>query len=136
MPASQHPGYQSRAAESQRRTRARGVPSFDRPDPLRLPPLERIAEFDAVRLFAERARAASGDFQVTAGNAHAVAQVCARLDGLALALELAAARVRALSSDQIAARLDDRFRLRGDANRGTAPRQQTRLAAVTWSYDL
>ena len=115
---------------------ARGVPSLDRPDPMRLPPLERIAEFDAVRLFAERARAASGDFQLTEGNAHAVAQVCARLDGLALALELAAARVRALSVDQIAARLDDRFRLLGDASRGTPPRQQTLLAAVTWSYDL
>ena len=101
-----------------------------------MPPLERIAEFDAVRLFAERAAAAGGDFQVTEANARAIVQVCARLNGLALALELAAARVRALSVDQIAARLDDRFRLLGDASRGTAPRQQTLLAAVTWSYEL
>jgi predicted ATPase len=87
----------------------RRVRSLDRPDPRDLPPFDQLRECEAVRLFAERAEAASADFRLSADNAATVAQVCARLDGIPLALELAAARVRALSIQQIAERLDDRF---------------------------
>ena len=75
-------------------------------------------------------------FALTERNAPAVAQICARLDGIPLAIELAAARVRALSVEQIAARLDDRFRLLTGGSRTALPRQQTLRGAVDWSYDL
>ena len=91
---------------------------------------------DAVRLFAERASAAAPGFRVTDANAAAVAQVCARLDGLPLAIELAAARVTALAPDEISARLDDCFRLLGGARRTALPHQQTLRATIDWSYLL
>jgi predicted ATPase len=90
---------------------------------------------DAVRLFVDRARAISPAFALTEQNAHAVAQICSRLDGIPLAIELAAARVKVLSPDQIAARLDDQFRLLG-GNKGAPVRQQTLRATLDWSYDL
>jgi predicted ATPase/DNA-binding CsgD family transcriptional regulator len=99
-------------------------------------PLEQLAEVDAVRLFVERAHAALPDFSLTAANASAVAQVCRGLDGLPLALELAAARVRVLSPQQLAARLDDRFKLLIRGSRTAPVRQQTLESAVAWSYDL
>ncbi|HEY3058989.1 MAG TPA: LuxR C-terminal-related transcriptional regulator [Chloroflexota bacterium] len=91
---------------------------------------------EAVQLFAERARAALPDFEVTSDNAAAVAEVCQRLDGIPLAIELAAARIRTLTPMQIAARLDDRFGLLVAGPRTVLPRQQTLRATVDWSYAL
>jgi predicted ATPase len=83
-----------------------------------------LLELEAVRLFVERAQAASPTFHVTAANAASVAKVCRRLDGIPLALELAAARLRALSVEQIAARLDDRFRSLTGGSRVAVPRHR------------
>jgi predicted ATPase/class 3 adenylate cyclase len=112
------------------------VPSLSVPDRQRLPPLDRFTEYEAVRLFIDRAAASEPQFAVTSGNAPAVAQVCHRLDGIPLAIELAAARVKVLTVEQIAARLDDRFRLLTGGSRTALPRQQTLRAAMDWSYDL
>ncbi len=90
----------------------------------------------ATTLFGERARAAAPDFQFSDQNADAIAQICRRLDGMPLAIELAAARVRALSPTQIAQRLDDRFVLLTSGVRTALPRQQTLRATVDWSYAL
>ena len=90
---------------------------------------------EAVRLFCERARAASQDFQLNDANAGAVAEICRRLDGIPLALELAAARVRLLGVDQIRARLGDRFKLLTRSGGGAPSRQQTVLAVIQWSWD-
>jgi predicted ATPase/DNA-binding SARP family transcriptional activator len=98
--------------------------------------LEELAGYEAVRLFVERARAVLPDFQLTPANATAVAQICARLDGLPLAIELAAVRTDLLSAEQIAARLDDRFRLLTRGSRTAPRRQQTLQAALDWSYHL
>ena len=99
----------------------------------RMPPL---ADPESLQLFAERARAASPGFEATDANAAAIAQICQRLDGIPLAIELAAARVRLLSPEQIAARLDDRFRLLVGGSRTALPRQQTLRALIDWSYEL
>lgn len=97
---------------------------------------EALTAYDAVALFMERARQARPNFVVTNENAPAVAEICARLDGIPLAIELAAARVRVLSPEGIREGLNDRFRLlTGGAKRGLA-RQQTLAASVEWSYDL
>jgi predicted ATPase/transcriptional regulator with XRE-family HTH domain len=112
------------------------VPPLARPRAAALEPLDELRTCEAVRLFAERAGAAHADFSLTASNATAVARICERLDGIPLALELAAAQVRALSVEQIAARLDQSFRLLGVANRAAPHRQQTLEAALSWSYDL
>ena len=102
-----------------------------------LPPLRELLDgSSSVRLFVERATAALPSFQFNDGNAGAVTQVCARLDGIPLALELAAARVKVLSPEQIAGRLDDRFRLLTGGSRTALPRQQTLRALIDWSYDL
>ena len=95
-----------------------------------------LVGLEAVRLFAERAAAARPWFRLGSDNAGAIATICRTLDGMPLAIELAAARVRALSVEQIAARLDDRFRLLASGDRTAPPRQQTLRAAVDWSYDL
>ncbi|MSP12101.1 MAG: tetratricopeptide repeat protein [Chloroflexi bacterium] len=112
------------------------VPSLPLPDPLRLPSLETLTQYEAVRLFIDRALAVRSDFTVTNANALAVAQVCYRLDGIPLALELAAARVRAMPVEEIARRLDDRFSLLTGGSRTALPRQQTLRASIDWSYDL
>jgi predicted ATPase/Tfp pilus assembly protein PilF len=112
------------------------VPSLSLPDATHLPPLEGLHEFEAVQLFADRARLGQPAFAVTQANALAVAQVCQRLDGIPLAIELAAARVKVLSVEQIAERLDDRFRLLTGGSRTALPRQQTLRALIDWSYDL
>jgi non-specific serine/threonine protein kinase len=91
---------------------------------------------EAVRLFVERATTARTDFHLTDRNAPAVAEICRRLDGIPLAIELAAARVRVFSVAQIAARLDDRFRLLTGGRRTALPRHQTLRATVDWSYNL
>ncbi|HEV2252894.1 MAG TPA: LuxR C-terminal-related transcriptional regulator [Streptosporangiaceae bacterium] len=92
--------------------------------------------YEAVRLFGERAAAAHPGFVVDAGNAAAVAAVCRALDGIPLAIELAAARVRVLSPEQIRARMDDRFGLLTAGDRSAAPRHQTLRATIEWSYEL
>lgn len=94
-----------------------------------------LMESAAVRLFAERARQAAPDFRITAGSVRTIARICHRLDGIPLAIELAAARVKALSLEQIAARLNDRFRLL-TGSPAALPRQRTLQAAMDWSYDL
>jgi len=92
--------------------------------------------YEAVRLFADRAAASRPGFAVSPDNAAAVTTICRALDGMPLAIELAAARVRALSVEQIAARLDDRFGLLTAGDRSAAPRQRTLRAAIEWSYEL
>src|SRR6266508_6681748 len=95
-----------------------------------------LADSESTRLFRERALAANPNFHLTESNASSVAQICSRLDGIPLAIELAAARVKLLSPEQIAARLDDRFRLLVGGSRTALPRQQTLRALIDWSYDL
>jgi predicted ATPase len=95
-----------------------------------------LLECAAVRLFVERVRAVLPSFAVTSQNAAAVEQACARLDGIPLALELAAVRVPALGVEQLTRRLDDRFQLLTTGSRVALPRQQTPRAAVDWSYAL
>ncbi|WP_436772596.1 BTAD domain-containing putative transcriptional regulator [Yinghuangia sp. YIM S09857] len=99
-------------------------------------PLDEALAAPAVRLFADRAHAVRPDFTVDAATLPTVLAVCAALDGLPLAIELAAARLRALPLDEVAARLDDRFRLLSRGNRTAAPRHQTLRAVVAWSWDL
>jgi predicted ATPase len=112
------------------------VPSLALPDPLNLPSIDVLSQFDSVRLFIERAVSVKSDFSVTKENAPAMAQVCSRLDGIPLAIELAAARVKGLAVEQIAKRLDDRFRLLTAGSRTALPRHQTLVAMIEWSYDL
>jgi predicted ATPase/DNA-binding SARP family transcriptional activator len=109
--------------------------------PLSLPPAgatfaEDVAGSDAVALFCDRARSAQPGFAVSAANATPVAHICRRLDGIPLALELAAARLRILSAHQVAERLDDRFRLLTGGDRTAMPRHQTLRATMDWSYQL
>ena len=96
----------------------------------------RIIQYEAVRLFVDRAVFVAPNFAVTNMNAPAVAQICRRLDGIPLAIELAAARVRSMSVEQIAARLDDQFHLLTGGSRTALPRQQTLRALIDWSHDL
>jgi predicted ATPase/class 3 adenylate cyclase len=112
------------------------VPSLSLPDVRRLPPSEDLVLYEAVRLFVDRAVAMAPGFTITSENAAAVAQVCQRLDGIPLAIELAAARVKVLAVEQIAARLDDRFRLLTGGSRMALPHHQTLQAAMDWSHDL
>jgi predicted ATPase/DNA-binding CsgD family transcriptional regulator len=112
------------------------VPSLPVPDPQHLPPFTQLGQSPAVRLFVERAAAVQPQFALSERNAAMVAQVCQRLDGIPLALELAAARIEALSVEQLAARLDQRFRLLTGGSRTALPRQQTLHATLDWSYDL
>ncbi|GGL42006.1 hypothetical protein GCM10011588_65950 [Nocardia jinanensis] len=107
------------------------------PDPSREPTLLGLPRFDALTLFAERAAAAVPGFELDEDNKGAVAQICARLEGLPLAIELAAARLRAMSPQQILERLDDRFPVLTRGASRTAPaRQQTLRLCIDWSYDL
>jgi predicted ATPase/class 3 adenylate cyclase len=110
------------------------VPSF------RLPAegegFEELAGADAVRLFTERAQAANGDFRLDLANAPAVAEVCRRLDGIPLAIELAAARSTVLSPADLAARLDERFQLLTGGRRRSVERHQTLRNTIDWSYNL
>ncbi|MBC8139256.1 MAG: tetratricopeptide repeat protein [Fibrella sp.] len=95
-----------------------------------------LSQYEAVRLFIERAQLQRPDFAVTNANAPAVAELCYRLDGVPLAIELAAGRLRAMSLEEITARLDERFRLLKGGSRTALPRQQTLRALVDWSHDL
>lgn len=111
------------------------VPPLILPDPAARDP-EVVAQAEAVRLLRDRAALARPGFALTAQNAPAVSEICRRLDGIPLALELAAARLNALSAGQLAARIDDRFRLLAGAGRGGLPRHRTLQAAIEWSHDL
>ena len=106
------------------------------PDTNQPPPADGLLSYEAVQLFVERARAVLPSFTLTPENASAVVQVCRRLDGMPLAIELAAARIRALSVEQIVARLDDAYRLLTGGSRSALPRQQTLRAAMDWSFGL
>ena len=113
----------------------RQVPPLSTPNPGEMPDPEELARYEAIGLFVERARAKRPEFKMSRENAASVARLCARLDGLPLAIELAAARVRILTVEQIDERLDDRFHLLtgpGAAN----PRQQSLQTLVDWSYGL
>jgi non-specific serine/threonine protein kinase len=116
--------------------RALVVPSLPTPEPRAALSLDAMRNYDAVRLFVARASATMPHFTLTAENASAVAQVCWRLDGIPLALELAAARLRMLPVEELAARLDDVFRLLTGGSRTALPRHQTLQALIDWSYEL
>jgi predicted ATPase/transcriptional regulator with XRE-family HTH domain len=110
------------------------VPSLELPDMQQL--LEKLRDYESVRLFEERAQLARMDFSLTLENIASVAKICIRLDGIPLAIELAAARINIFSPEQIAARLQESFNLLTTGNRSALPRHQTLRAAIDWSYYL
>ncbi len=112
------------------------VPSLTLPEADSAARLDELLLNPAVQLFVERAMEAQPRFGLTSRNALSVIQICRRLDGIPLALELAAARIEALSAEQIGRRLDQRFRLLTGGSRAVLPRQQTLAATLDWSYDL
>ena len=112
------------------------VPSLTVPDPRRDATAHNLADYESVRLFSDRARLHLPQFAVTDQNAPALANICHRLDGIALAIELAAARVRSMSIEEVSERLDHRFALLTGGSRTLPQRQQTLRAAINWSYDL
>ena len=112
------------------------VPSLELPDIKHLPVIEQLSQYEALRLFIDRVLLIAPHFVVDKDNAPYIAQICYRLDGIPLAIELAAARVKVLSVEQISARLNDRFRLLTGGSRTALPRQQTLRALIDWSYDL
>jgi predicted ATPase/class 3 adenylate cyclase/Tfp pilus assembly protein PilF len=112
------------------------VPSLQTPDPKARWSVDSLAQYESVQLFIDRAMAVQPDFEITPANAPAIAQICRRLDGIPLAIELAAARVNVINVEKIAARLNDRFKLLTGGDRTALPRQQTLRAAIDWSYSL
>jgi predicted ATPase len=112
------------------------VPPLSLPDPEHLPTLGELARYEAVALFVERARSAKHGFELTAENAPAVVEICHRLDGLPLALELASARIRLLTPEAILERLEQRLPLLVGGATDLPGRQQTLRRAIDWSYDL
>jgi predicted ATPase/DNA-binding SARP family transcriptional activator len=112
------------------------VPPLTLPDPASGQPLAALAQFSAVQLFVLRAGASAPGFRLDEGNAEAVAGLCRRLDGIPLALELAATRIRTLGVGEVLTRLDDRFRLLVTGQRDAPPRQQTLRAVIDWSWEL
>ncbi len=112
------------------------VPPLALPDSRSMPPLEVLSQYPAVALFVERAVAAKPEFELDRENARAVTEICARLDGLPLAIELAAARVKVLSPTSLLTRLASRLQLLTGGARDLPERQQTLRAAIDWSYDL
>jgi predicted ATPase/DNA-binding SARP family transcriptional activator len=105
--------------------------------PLGLPPIDSVDDsYPSIQLFVDRARAVRPDFAVIDKNRQSIAEICRRLDGMPLAIELAAARLRALTPPQIVERLNDRFRLLTSGSRTALPRHQTLRAVVEWSWDL
>jgi predicted ATPase/class 3 adenylate cyclase len=112
------------------------VPPLSAPDATQLPPVERLGEYESIALFSERARAVQPAFALTSANAVAVAEICARLDGLPLAIELAAARVRLLPPEAILKRLATRLDLLESSAVNLPIRQRSLRGAMAWSYDL
>jgi predicted ATPase/class 3 adenylate cyclase len=126
----------SRVALHLRGEREQPLAPLPLPDPSHLPPPERVSQYAAVALFVERAQAARPDFAVTTTNTPAIAEICARLDGLPLAIELAAARVKVLPPEALLARLSSRLTLLTGGPRDLEARQQTMRATIAWSEDL
>jgi predicted ATPase/class 3 adenylate cyclase len=112
------------------------VPSLTLPDMRALPDADALSQYDSVALFIERSQAVRGDFVVTDENAPAIAEICTRLDGLPLAIELAAARVRLLTPQAMLERLEQRLELLTSGARDLPSRQQTLRGAIDWSYEL
>ena len=112
------------------------VKSLASPDSIDAEVQAALLRYPAVRLFSERAELARPGWRISAESADSVVQICRRLDGMPLAIELAAARLRMMPADKIAERLDDRFRLLTGGSRTVLPRQQTLEAAIDWSFDL
>jgi predicted ATPase/DNA-binding XRE family transcriptional regulator len=112
------------------------VPPMDVPDVNRLPNLDELSEYEAVKLFTDRARAVKSGFEVTSDNAAAVAEICARVDGLPLAIELAAARIKVFPPQALLRRLNTRLQLLTSGSTDLPARQQTLRNAIVWSYDL
>ena len=112
------------------------VPSLSLPDPKEIHTPASIAPYEALRLFVDRCLGVRPDFRVTRENAATLVSICHRLDGIPLAIELAAARVRSLSVEEINRRLDHLFRLLTGGSRTALPRQQTLRSLIDWSYDL
>ena len=112
------------------------VPALSYPDPAMQETAETLSQYASVRLFIERALSVNPEFRVNNNNAPALAEICSRLDGIPLAIELAAARTKAMSVEKINERLDNSFRLLSGGVRTALPRQQTLKALIDWSYDL
>ena len=112
------------------------VPPLRSPEPERLPSVEQLAQYDAFRLLVDRAQAIVPSFQITTDNQAALIGICRQLDGIPLAIELAAARFRVLSPEQVLDRLGDRLRLLSPRTRGSLLRQQTMRTSIDWSYGL
>jgi non-specific serine/threonine protein kinase len=115
---------------------ARPVPSLSLPDLRRIPNTDGLSRYESARLFVERAEAVKPTFALTEQNAPSVARICYRLDGIPLAIELAAARAKVLSVEEISERLDDCFGLLTTGNRTALPRQRTLHATMDWSHEL
>jgi predicted ATPase len=126
----------SREALHVRAEREFAVPPLSLPDPNHLPELAELAQSEAVALFLERAKATQSDFQLDPTNARAIAGICACLDGLPLAIELAAARIKLLSPQALLARLGQRLTLLTSGARDVPARHQTLRHTIAWSYDL
>jgi predicted ATPase/class 3 adenylate cyclase len=112
------------------------VPPMAMPDPHRLPALDALSEYESIDLFLQRARSVKPDFALTDDNAPVIVKICVRLDGLPLAIELAAARTRLLSPNEILTRLDQSLSLLSKPGRDVPQRQRTLIDAIGWSYDL
>src|ERR671917_427377 len=112
------------------------VPPLSLPDTGTLPPVEHLTRYEAVRLFVDRARAIRPDFSLTEENAPAVIEICSRLDGLPLAIELAAARIKLLPPQAMLSRLDNRLKLLTGGARNLPERQRTLRNAIAWSYEM
>jgi predicted ATPase/DNA-binding CsgD family transcriptional regulator len=112
------------------------VPTLSLPDPKRLPDLVALSQYEAVTLFIQRAQAVRPEFEVTDANAQAVAEICVRLDGLPLAIELAATRIKLLPPQALLTRLGQRLPLLTGHARDVPTRQQTLRNTIQWSYDL
>ena len=112
------------------------VPSLSLPEPGQILPLAKLLKYEAVDLFTRRAKAALPGFELNKQNAQAVLQICRELDGIPLALELAAARLKVMDMEEIAGELDDRFRLLRGGDRTAPARLQTMRASIDWSYQL
>jgi len=126
----------SREALAMAGERSWSVPPLSSPDPQGPPPVEELERFGSVRLFVERARYGRPDFSLNSQNAGAVAEVCRKLEGIPLAIELAAARTKVLSVEQISERLKDSLKLLAGKDRTAPERQRTLRGALDWSYEL
>jgi hypothetical protein len=112
------------------------VPSLSLPDPENLPTVEELGRYEGVKLFCERASAVASTFELSEENAPAVARLCHSLDGMPLAIELAAARTKVLSVEQILTRVEDSLKLLIGTDRTAHKRQRTLRGTLDWSYDL